>query len=107
MPALGRFGATDPRAGFSVASILGPLRLEDRCTMAAFRARRQLTLYFSDIASMWTVSSLNRFLRYSTPMIHVVEVRFAGENFRSLLLRVRGWLNTENAWPSTFRYSFS
>jgi hypothetical protein len=40
-------------------------------------------------------------------MIHVVEVRFAGENFRTLLLRVRGWLNTENAWPSTFCYWFS
>jgi len=40
-------------------------------------------------------------------MNHVVEVRFAGENFRTLMLRVRGWLNTENAWPSTFRYSFS
>src|SRR4051794_18397592 len=40
-------------------------------------------------------------------MIHVVQVRFAGENFRTLMLRVRGWLNTENAWPSTFRYWFS
>ena len=40
-------------------------------------------------------------------MLHVVEVRFPGEHFRELLLRVRGWLNTENAQPSTFRYWFS
>ena len=40
-------------------------------------------------------------------MLHVVEVRFPGENFRELLLRVRGWLNTENSRPSTFRYWFS
>ena len=39
-------------------------------------------------------------------MLHVVEVRFPGENFPELLLRVRGWLNTENAPPSTFRYWF-
>jgi hypothetical protein len=40
-------------------------------------------------------------------MLHVVAVRFAEQNFRELLLRVRGWLNTENARPSTFRYWFS
>ena len=40
-------------------------------------------------------------------MLHLVEVRFPGENFRELLLRVRGWLNTENAQPATFRYWFS
>ena len=40
-------------------------------------------------------------------MLHVVEVRFPGEHFRELLLRVRGWSNTENAQPSTFRYWFS
>ena len=40
-------------------------------------------------------------------MLHVVEVRFPAEKFRELLLRVRGWLNTENARPSTFRYWFS
>ena len=40
-------------------------------------------------------------------MLHVVEVRFAGENIRELLLRVRGWLNSENAQPSTFRYWLS
>jgi hypothetical protein len=40
-------------------------------------------------------------------MLYTVEVRFAGETFRELMLRVRGWLNSENAWPSTFRYWFS
>jgi hypothetical protein len=40
-------------------------------------------------------------------MLHVVEIRYAGENFRELMLRVRGWLNSENAQPSTFRYWFS
>ena len=40
-------------------------------------------------------------------MLHVVEVRFPVEHFRELLLRVRGWLNTENGQPSTFRYWFS
>lgn len=39
-------------------------------------------------------------------MLHVVEVRVAGENFRAFLLRVRGWLNSENAQPNTFRYCF-
>jgi hypothetical protein len=40
-------------------------------------------------------------------MLYTVEVRFAGDTFRELMLRVRGWLNSENAWPSTFRYWFS
>lgn len=40
-------------------------------------------------------------------MLHVVELRFAGENFRELLLRVRGWLNSEDAQPRTFRYWLS
>jgi len=40
-------------------------------------------------------------------MLYTVEVRFAGETFRELMLRVRGWLNSENAWPSTFRFWFS
>jgi hypothetical protein len=40
-------------------------------------------------------------------MLHVVEIRFAAENFRELILRVRGWLNCENAQPSTFRYWLS
>jgi hypothetical protein len=40
-------------------------------------------------------------------MLYTVEVRFAGETFRELMLRVRGWLNSENAWPGTFRYWFS
>jgi hypothetical protein len=39
-------------------------------------------------------------------MAHIVEIRFPGESFRELMLRVRGWLNSENAWPSTFRYWF-
>jgi hypothetical protein len=37
-------------------------------------------------------------------MLHVVEIRFAAENFREVISRVRGWLNCENAQPSTFRY---
>jgi len=40
-------------------------------------------------------------------MLHVVEVRFGGDKFQELMLSVRGWLNTENAQPSTFRYWFS
>ena len=40
-------------------------------------------------------------------MLYTVEVRFSEDNFRYLLLQVRGWLNSENAWPSTFRYWFS
>jgi hypothetical protein len=39
-------------------------------------------------------------------VLHVVEIRFVEENFRELMLRVRGWLNIENAQPSTFRYWF-
>jgi hypothetical protein len=40
-------------------------------------------------------------------MLHVVEIQFAGENFKEVMLRVRGWLNCENAQPSTFRYWLS
>jgi hypothetical protein len=40
-------------------------------------------------------------------MLHVVEIRFAGENFHEVKSRVRGWLNCENAQPSTFRYWLS
>ena len=40
-------------------------------------------------------------------MLHVVEIRFAGEDFKAGILRVRGWLNCENARPSTFRYWLS
>jgi hypothetical protein len=40
-------------------------------------------------------------------MLHTVEVRFSEDNFRYLLLQVRGWLNSENVWPSTFRYWLS
>jgi hypothetical protein len=36
-------------------------------------------------------------------MLHVVEIRFPGEDFREVISRVRGWLNCENAQPSTFR----
>jgi hypothetical protein len=31
----------------------------------------------------------------------------AGEDFKAGILRVRGWLNCENARPSTFRYWLS
>ena len=37
-------------------------------------------------------------------MLHVVEVRFAGEHFRDYLIRVRGWFDAQNAQPMTFRY---
>jgi hypothetical protein len=40
-------------------------------------------------------------------MAYVVEIRFAAENFREVISRVRGWLNCENAQPSTFRYRLS
>ena len=40
-------------------------------------------------------------------MLHVVEIRFAGENFKEVISRVRGWLNCENAQPSTFRYQLT
>jgi hypothetical protein len=36
-------------------------------------------------------------------MLHVVEIRFAGQNPRELVSRVRGWLGTER----TFRYWLS
>jgi hypothetical protein len=65
-----------------------------------------IILYFRDIPSAirYVPSRIIEALKY---MLHVVEVRFAADNFRELLLRVRGWLNTENARPSTFRYWFS
>jgi hypothetical protein len=37
-------------------------------------------------------------------MLHVVEIRFAGEHFRDVIFRVRGWLDRENVQPTTFRY---
>ena len=37
-------------------------------------------------------------------MLHAVEIRFAAEDFREVISRVRGWLNCENAQPRTFRY---
>ena len=40
-------------------------------------------------------------------MLHVVEIRFAGDRFRELLIRVREWVTTTNVQPSTFRYWFS
>jgi hypothetical protein len=39
-------------------------------------------------------------------MLHVVEVRFSGEHFRDFLVRVRGWVDTQNIQPATFRYWF-
>src|SRR5262245_66603299 len=39
-------------------------------------------------------------------MLHVVEVRFSGEHFRDFLIRVRGWFETQNTQPTTFRYWF-
>jgi len=36
-------------------------------------------------------------------MLHVVKIRFAGEDFHEC----EGWLNCENAQPSTFRYWLS
>ena len=45
--------------------------------------------------------------KFEPGMLHVVEIRFVGENFKEVILRVRGWLNCENALPSTFRYWLS
>jgi hypothetical protein len=39
-------------------------------------------------------------------MLHVVEIRFSGEHFRDFLIRVRGWFDTHNTEPTTFRYWF-
>jgi len=39
-------------------------------------------------------------------MLHVVEVRFSGAHFRDFLIRVRGWFDTQNTEPTTFRYWF-
>src|SRR6266540_4125089 len=45
--------------------------------------------------------------KFEPGMLYVVEIRFAGENFKEVISRVRGWLNCENAQPSTFRYWLS
>ena len=37
-------------------------------------------------------------------MLHVVEIRFAGETFRDAISRVRRWLDDKNVEPTTFRY---
>jgi hypothetical protein len=37
-------------------------------------------------------------------MLHAVEIRFAGEHFRDVILQVRGWLDEKNFQPTTFRY---
>ena len=39
-------------------------------------------------------------------MLHVVEVRFSGEQFRDFLIRVRGWVEKQNTQATTFRYWF-
>jgi hypothetical protein len=36
-------------------------------------------------------------------MPHVVEIRLAGENFHEVMSRVRGWLNCQDFYPTTFR----
>jgi hypothetical protein len=36
-------------------------------------------------------------IKFEPGMLHVVEIRFAGENFKEVISRVRGWLNGENA----------
>jgi hypothetical protein len=40
-------------------------------------------------------------------MLHVVEIRFGGENLRELVSRVRRWLDDDNLDRSTFRYWLS
>ena len=37
-------------------------------------------------------------------MLHVVEIRFAGERFCDVITRVRDWLDDANVQPTTFRY---
>jgi len=37
-------------------------------------------------------------------MLHAVEIRFAGEHFQDVILRVRKWLDDQNVQPRTFRY---
>jgi len=40
-------------------------------------------------------------------MIHVVEIRFAAENFLQLMARLRTWLEDESFRPRTLRYRLS
>jgi hypothetical protein len=40
-------------------------------------------------------------------MIQVVEIRFAAENFRQLMARLRTWLEDESFPPRTLRYRLS
>ena len=40
-------------------------------------------------------------------MIQVVEIRFAAENFRRLMARLRTWLEDESFPPRTLRYRLS
>ena len=40
-------------------------------------------------------------------MIHVVELRFAAENFLQLMARLRTWLEDESFRPRTLRYRLS
>ncbi len=37
-------------------------------------------------------------------MLHMVEIRFGGENCRELISRVRRWLDDENFQQTTFRH---
>jgi len=37
-------------------------------------------------------------------MLHVVEIRFAGETFRDIIAWLRDWLDEANVQPTTFRY---
>jgi hypothetical protein len=37
-------------------------------------------------------------------MLHVVEIRFAAENFCDMIARLRAWLDDENLQQGTFRY---
>ena len=77
---------------------------------AGYQRGAQIPIETADAAErlLRHAASAGPFLKSaSTQMLYTVEVRFAGETFRELMLRVRGWLNSENAWPSTFRYWFS
>ena len=40
-------------------------------------------------------------------MLHVVEFRFAAENFHDMIARLRVWLDHENLQQGTFRYSLT
>lgn len=40
-------------------------------------------------------------------MLHTVEIRFAGEHFKDVILQVRGWLDEKKLQPTAFDIGFT